>query len=877
MKALFIPFLMAAAASVGALTPAAALKVMELAPHGLGVYVDAYAHGSVQVRVMPSDTDDFYQVEDVVVASPLTASDIDEAATAVIDVKCHVESICQVSVPNFKYEDGPSTSLRFELMATAEDLTVVYKVGGETLSRASIPLKRDSPEAIIEFNKATKLYGIPQHAVDLTLKKDVEYRLYNLDVFHYKLDDPLGIYGSIPFLMAHSSAATVGVLMLNPSDTHVKVLPDHGHSAVRYRSEVGIVNLVFMPGPTPAAVQSQHSHLTGTGFMPPLFSLGHNQCRWNYRSTDDCLDVDAGFDQHSIPYDVLWLDIEHTDGKKYFTWDRHTFPDPKGLIDTIASHGRKMVTITDPHVKREAGYHVHDEAHAKGYYVKNTAGTGDYEGHCWPGASSWVDFYNKDARDWYASKYSHGSYTESTPDLYTWVDMNEPSVFNSHEVTMDKNAIHVSADGKKVAHRYLHNMYGFYSTMSVFDGHVLRSREVSPDRVNRPFILTRSFFAGSQRHAAMWTGDNMGQWDHLRKSLPMLQTLSISNFPFVGADIGGFFFNPDAELMTRWFQTGIFYPFCRAHAHLETKRREPWLFDDKTTALIRDAIVLRYTLLSYLYTCFWKSHIAGAPIIRPLFYNFPKEEGLFDEQDTFMIGDGLLARPVTDQGATSVSVVLPSETVWYDFFTGATMPATTPSALSVNVPVTMASIPIFLRGGAIVHTKNRLRRSSAGMAKDPYTLHVALGRAGTAIGTVFSDDSLTFDYQKGRYMDRTLTFGPSSSSVSSLTSRASPSVAGIPSTADTDYVTTNKVERILIYGLFANGGAAAAAKSMSATARYDAPLRAGLDAAASAVSVGAAAEAVPLELSVMDNGVVLIRRPDVFVDADWTIDIKFEK
>eukprot|EP00658_Telonema_sp_P-2_P005120 TRINITY_DN11924_c0_g1_i1.p1 TRINITY_DN11924_c0_g1~~TRINITY_DN11924_c0_g1_i1.p1 ORF type:complete len:178 (-),score=50.52 TRINITY_DN11924_c0_g1_i1:169-702(-) len=161
--------------------------------------------------------------------------------------------------------------------------------------------------------------------------------------------------------------------------------------------------------------------------------------------------------------------------------------------------------------------------------------------------------------------------------------MNEPSVFNSPEVTMDRDAIHRTADGTEVKHRYLHNMYGFYHTMAAYEGHLLRSRELNTGKINRPFILTRSFFAGSQRYCAMWTGDNMAKWDHLEKSIPMLLTLSLSNFPFVGADVGGFFFNPSSELMTRWMQAGAFYPFFRAHAHLETKRREPWLFADETT------------------------------------------------------------------------------------------------------------------------------------------------------------------------------------------------------------------------------------------------------------------------------------------------------
>jgi alpha 1,3-glucosidase len=732
----------------------------------LTVRVRSYAGGVLRIQIVPTDNTDFYEVTDVIVAK---------------EEESGLLHNCDASEPSCVIRH-PASSSSLRLTRSGAQLDVLYEVNGLPAATATIPVEKDKPAASLTFPRASRLYGIPQHAVDLALKKGLKYQLYNLDVFHYKLDDPGGIYGSIPFLMAYSTKFTTGALFLNSAEAHVLV-EEGGATKATWSAEVGLVDVFLFPGSTPSAVQRQHALLTGPTLLPPQFSLGYHQCRWNYRSSSDCLDVDNGFDTHNIPYDVLWLDIEHADSKKYFTWDLHNFPEPEKLINAIAAKGRKMVTIKDPHIKREGGYHVHDEAVKYNYYVKTESGS-DYEGHCWPGTSSWVDFYNAKARQWYATLFKLDRYSGATGDLWTWIDMNEPSVFNSHQVTMDRDAVHSSADGRKVKHRYVHNMYGYYHTMAAYEGHLLVSGN-PPQTSKRPFILTRSFFSGSQRYAAMWTGDNMAQWDHLQKSLPMLLSLNIANYPFVGADVGGFFFNTEAELMVRWMQAAVFYPFFRGHAHLETKRREPWLFGDDATNHIRAAISLRYSLITYLYTVFFRANRDGEIVIRPLFYEFPHEEGLEEEQSTYMFGPALLVRPITQQAASSYTVNLPGSSVWFDFFTGKKHGGGTPS-----FPCALSTIPLFLRAGYIVPTKQRLRRSSAAMVLDPLTLYVALNDQKNSQGEVFIDDTESFEYQHGSYVHRVFTF-----TAGQLTN------AEAPRQGKSLFTTAVQVERIVFYGL----------------------------------------------------------------------------
>uniref|UniRef100_A0A0P6J4H7 Neutral alpha-glucosidase AB n=1 Tax=Heterocephalus glaber TaxID=10181 RepID=A0A0P6J4H7_HETGA len=600
------------------------------------------------------------------------------------------------------------------------------------------------------------VYGIPEHADSLRLKATEggePYRLYNLDVFQYEVDNPMALYGSVPVLLAHSPHRDLGIFWLNAAETWVDIssntagktlfgkmldyLQGSGETPqtdVRWMSESGIIDVFLLLGPSAFDVFQQYASLTGTQALPPLFSLGYHQSRWNYRDEADVLEVDQGFDDHSLPCDVIWLDIEHADGKRYFTWDPSRFPKPRSMLERLASKRRKLVAIVDPHIKVDSGYRVHEELRDQGLYVKTRDGS-DYEGWCWPGSAGYPDFTNPRMRAWWANMFSFDNYEGSAPNLYVWNDMNEPSVFNGPEVTMLKDAQHHGG----WEHRDIHNIYGFYVHMATADGLIQRS-----GGVERPFVLSRAFFAGSQRFGAVWTGDNTAEWDHLKISIPMCLSLGLVGLSFCGADVGGFFKNPDPELLVRWYQMGAYQPFFRAHAHLDTGRREPWLLPAQHQDIIREALGHRYSLLPYWYTLFYHAHRDGFPVMRPLWVQYPQDVTTFSIDDQFLLGDALLVHPVSDAGAHGVQVYLPGpEEVWYDIqsYQKHRGPQT------LYLPVTLSSIPVFQRGGTIVPRWMRVRRSSDCMKDDPITLFVALSPQGTAQGELFLDDGHTFNYQ----------------------------------------------------------------------------------------------------------------------------------
>lgn len=297
-------------------------------------------------------------------------------------------------------------------------------------------------------------------------------------------------------------------------------------------------------------------------------------------------------------------------------------------------------------------------------------------------------------------------------------------------------------DGYTVEHREMHNVYGFYHHGASVQGQLERAPDV------RPFVLTRSFFAGSHRHSAMWTGDNMARWNHLERSVPMLLSLSMCGMSFGGADVPGFFFDPEPELFKRWHQLGIWYPFYRGHAHLETKRREPWLLGDEITANMREQVTARYQLMPTWYTIFAEFAYLGLPIMRPLWYHNLDDTKAFEHVNNhFLVGESILVRAITQAHQTSISTYLPMGATWFDFWDAKAKPVAGGAVL--NVPAQPSHIPVFVKSGAIVFKKMRRRRSTGAMASDPYTIYVY---GASAKGHLYIDDGESHKYQSGAFI-----------------------------------------------------------------------------------------------------------------------------
>jgi alpha-glucosidase len=407
--------------------------------------------------------------------------------------------------------------------------------------------------------------------------------------------------------------------------------------------------------------------------------------------------------------------------------------------------GLRTVVIIDPHPKKAPGWGPYDSGLAGDHYVKNPDGS-LYEAPVWPsqaekdpGPSVFPDFSKPATREWWGGLYAP-LLTAGVAGI--WNDMNEPAIFDTPTGTMPLTVRHDN-EGQPTDHRAIHNVYGLLMTRATHEG-LLR---LQPN--TRPFVLTRASYAGGQRYSAIWPGDNVSDWTHLRGSIATLMGMGLSGLSFVGSDIGGFAEAPSAELYTRWLQAGVFYPFMRTHTAFGTPDQEPWSYGTYHEALNRRAIELRYELLPHIYKVMREASLTGVPALRPLLLEFPDDPNTYGMEDQFMFGSDLLVAPVLREGLTERVVYLPKGE-WFDYWTGRRHQG----GKNIQVPVTLASIPIFVRAGSIVMAQPAVQHTGE-MPGQPLRLRIYPGPSRPA--ELYEDDGESLDYTRGESLLRPVT------------------------------------------------------------------------------------------------------------------------
>ena len=591
---------------------------------------------------------------------------------------------------------------------------------------------------------SVRLSGLSERASPMNLADtgDAPLRLFNNDAFAYEADTPIPLYGSIPYVVAHSPSMCASVFWANPSDTYVDISTVEGERKCRFVSEGGFVDLVVFVGRF-KSIMKEYCELTGYPAMPPLFALGYHQSRWGYATQHEVGIVMRGLDDARIPFDAMWLDLDHLLSKTPFTFNLNAFPGPQKLMSDLREHDRYLVCLCDPHLPSENDYQKTKDLRAKKFAVMKSSGS-PFVGDAWPGACMFPDFMNPEVVAWWGQQFNYG-YGETAENVFYWNDMNEPSIFKSDEFTFPKSCKHFG----DIENREVHNLYGLMNTVGTHQGLLNRN----PDHNTRPFVMTRSFFAGSQKFAWTWTGDNVASWEHLAISIPMVATLGLCGMPFAGADVGGFLKSPDGALLARWFQAGAWtYPFFREHCHHKTSRREPFMFDGEELQAMKQVVINRYKLLPLWYTASKISNETGVSPVTPLWVEFPEEESMHDVDNAVIVGQSLLVSPVLEDDPDEVEVVKPPGK-WYRYPSGDELTEET-----TTIEVSLSDVPVFLRGGKIITTFSRVAKSACETLMKPITLYVALDDSGSAQGELYLDDGVTYNYQRGEYIRRTFTF-----------------------------------------------------------------------------------------------------------------------
>jgi alpha-glucosidase len=539
-------------------------------------------------------------------------------------------------------------------------------------------------------------------------------------------------YASIPFFYhctAHRHEASMAGFFI---DNGYKANFEFVHKDVyRYQFHGGQYTEYVFAGPRMPDILSAYTFITGRMSVPPLWALGHHQCRFHGYTDESLLAVGREYRARNIPCDVLWLDIGHMHEYRVFTWDPRRFPDIPKMQSRLREQGFRMVTIADPGVKVEPGNRIYEEGKKLNLFCKTESG-GHYYGQVWPGLTVFPDFSKAETREWWGQL--NAEHVANGIDGI-WNDMNEPATGEVPPFAMR------FADGT-APHERFHNQYALLMAMSTWQG----LTKAQPNQ--RPFILTRAGSAGIQRYAAHWLGDNYSRWDHLALSLPMAMGLGISGQPFVGADIPGFFVRPTPELAARWVQYGALTPFCRCHNNDGERDQYPWSFGAGVEERFREALNLRYRLLPYIYTATVRASETGEPIQRPLVYDFQDDRHARETEDAYLFGDSLLVAPVLEPRASARHVYFPAGT-WVDWHTNETYAG----GEYVTVPAPLDRIPLFARGGRIIPTHAEAPLSTMGHAPESLTLNVVVpGEDGEFHSELREDDGTSREYASGAYL-----------------------------------------------------------------------------------------------------------------------------
>ncbi len=554
------------------------------------------------------------------------------------------------------------------------------------------------------------------------------FTMWNTDAFGWQEStDPL--YKSIPFLLALRRGAAYGVFLDNTYRTWFD-LGKTSRDSYSFGADGGELDYYFFYGPRPKRVLEDFTALVGRTPLPPLFSLGYQQCRYSYYPEARVRALAGEFRKRRIPADVIYLDIDYQQDNRPFTVDRERFPHFAGMVQDLAREGFKIVAITDLHLARLPGYKPFDEGARAGYFVKNPDGT-VYVGKVWPGESVFPDFTRAEVRAWWGGLYRE--FVKAGIRGF-WNDMNEPAIFERADKTMPLGTVH-DVDGRKTDHREIHNAFGMENARATYEG-LLRLVPGS-----RPFVLTRAAYAGAQRYAASWTGDNSSTWNHMRLSTPQLINLGLSGYAFVGDDIGGFNGSPTPELLTRWMELGAFNPVYRNHAMKGSRDREPWVDGPEHEMIRRRYIEARYRLLPYIYTEMERTSRTGVPLMRPLFLDFP-DDPASTVDDEFLFGERLLVAPKAWEFAAPYDVRLPAGD-WYDYWTGRKIPG----GRSISVDPPLDTLPVYVRAGTIL-PQQPVVQDTAERPRGPLELRVYPGP--DCGGELYMDDGESFAYRKGK-------------------------------------------------------------------------------------------------------------------------------
>lgn len=628
-------------------------------------------------------------------------------------------------------------------------VSFVDPADGRVINTDWQPMTRDPATGAVGATKRLgfdeHFYGLGEKASPLDHRRG-KFAMWNSDTPGYVAGrDPL--YQSIPFYLGLEDGRGYGLFYDNPRRSTF-TFGDLTQDYSGYTVTGGDLNYYFIQGPSLRHVVERYSQLTGRMPMPPLWALGNQQSRYSYYPDTMVDRVVDEYAKRDLPLDVVHLDIHYMDGYRVFTWNPQRFPDPAGLMRRLAAKGVKVITIVDPGVKYEPGtdghpspYRVFADGLAHDCFLRQMDGS-LYIGEVWPGRAVFVDYTKPSAAKWWGDQFS------SLIDVGVagiWTDMNEPADFTDQTGERHRN-IMFDDEGRHTPYAANRNTFALNMARATYEG----LARLQPNQ--RPFVITRAGYAGIQRYAITWTGDNNATFAGLALNLPMFANMGLSGQAFVGSDLPGFIGRGSGELLARAYEIATFVPFCRNHGAIDQYDHEPWRYGKPYENIVRRYLKLRYRLLPYLYTAMETAHRTGLPFFRPLVLDFQDDPTTQNLDDQFMAGDALLVAPILHATERGREVYLPAGR-WFDYWTGAEIDRGTDGLIRVDAP--LDHLPLYVRGGSIVPSTVAMNHTGE-KPWSPLRFDIYPDAAGAATGSVYEDDGLTLNYQSGDYRRTTV-------------------------------------------------------------------------------------------------------------------------
>ena len=621
----------------------------------------------------------------------------------------------------------------------------------------------------LTLSEQAAVYGLGEMPRGIN-KRGWHYIANNTDESRHS-EDKLSFYGAHNFLLVRDGSTCFGLFVDFPG----KVYYDIGytrHDLLSFHTETPDYDLYLLSGGNENAICREFRTLIGRSYIPPRWAFGLAQSRWGYKTEEDVREVARQYKEHDLPLDMICMDIEYMQDYADFTVNKERFPDLTKLSADLKAQGIRLVPIIDAGVRVDPNDSTCTEGLEKGYFCKKADGT-PFVAAVWPGKAYFADFLRPEVREWFGHKYK--ALTDCGIEGF-WNDMNEPSLFYSPErlraflddmaalrekdnieqeeffprvvggamglmnSPADYASFYHEADGRKVRHDQVHNLYGGSMTRAAGEAFA----DLRPGQ--RTLLYSRSSFIGSHRYGGIWLGDNNSSWAQLLANIQMMPSVQMCGFLYSGADLCGFSCDTTPDLALRWLEFGLLTPLMRNHSAVGTRMQEYYRFPEVLPA-VRNMIRLRYALLPYLYSEFMKAALENTSYFRPLAFDYPDDPDAREVEDQLLLGEGLMAAPVYVQNAHGRHVYLPEPMKLLrlravDDYDEEILPAG-----HHYIRCALDEMLLFLRPGHIIPVAQPANNTSE-LDDASLTLWSFLPNGESAEYRMYRDDGVTTEYEK---------------------------------------------------------------------------------------------------------------------------------